>query len=68
MRPDNLSLEQYTQLVKCVMSCNWYEIGRFRQSVYNHPDEIMSMNSSRQSSNKIHSYVFLLPLWNWKWL
>ncbi|KAK9082915.1 hypothetical protein Scep_029386 [Stephania cephalantha] len=26
------------------MSCNWYEMGIFRQSVHNHPDVIISIN------------------------
>ncbi|KAK9133408.1 hypothetical protein Scep_012936 [Stephania cephalantha] len=48
------------------MSCNWYEMGRFRHSVHNHRDGIISMNIPRQSSNEIHGYVFSLPSWKGK--
>ena len=52
------------QLGSSVCGLDGYKMGNFGQTVNNDLDGIVSMIGPRKSGNKIHPYLFPLPLGN----
>jgi hypothetical protein len=44
------------------------EVCRLGQSVNNHPNGVKNPLSSRESNNKIHTYLLPFPTWDREWL
>jgi hypothetical protein len=64
MQTQHMSDRDLGILLSVVVGVDRYEVGRFGESIHDHPNRVKLVESQQQAHNEVHAYVIQLPFWN----